>query len=461
MPERLPPHDVGAEEAVLAALLLDDEAVHRIDGIVTPADFFRDANRWAFEAALRLAQRGEPITVATIAHELLERGQLDQAGGEGFLLDLASRYFTAVAVEAHARIVARDAGYRRLITAAGGIARVAYQGGPDADLVYAEAERILRGAGSGTSAARFESIHEVVERLTDPDHRARPLIRTGLRPLDRLVGGFGEGDLICLGAHTSHGKTAFAAQIALNMAMSGVPIAYLTPEGSDEKITERWAAMLAGITRAKAEQRGELGRYIGAMDVLGHLPITLTEPERTPRSMSAIASWITAAARTLDARVVFVDHIDAVDVERERGESVASAYQAGLRRLQNVAAREGIAVVFLSQVNRGGEESMPSMRFLRESGAKEELSQLVVMLWLDYREDQVEIAREYAGAPARFMWAKVEKHTEGEVGDVRGPLVEGAQLAPFLLNLDSMTVAEVSPYGAARPAIAQQMGIGL
>ena len=459
----LPPHDVGAEEAVLAALLLDDAAIFDVFGIVGPADFFREANRWIFEVAIGLAERGEPITLATVAHELLERGQLDAAGGEAYLVELAGKYFTAVGAPAHARIVARDARYRRMIDAAGRIAQVAYRGGPDAEAVLSAAEALLRDATAGsTTAGQFATIADVVERLRNPEYRARELVPTGLRPLDRLTGGFGRGDLVCIGAHTSHGKTALAAQVALNMAIGGTPVAYLAVEGSSDKIAERWCAMLAGLTREQAERAGELPRYLAALDLLEGLPITLVERDVTPRTMSAIASWITAAVRRAGVRVVFVDHIDAVDVERAPGESTAAGYHAGLRRLQNTAARENVAIVYLSQVNRGGEESMPSMRSLRESGAKEELAQLVLMLWLDYREEQQAAAQSYAGgAPARFLWAKVEKHTEGQVGDVRGPVVEGIALPPLLLNLRSMTVAEVSPTGAARPAVVQPgLGVG-
>src|SRR5690349_2513951 len=91
----LPPHDIGAEEAVLAAMLLDDEAYARVLSILQPEDFFREQNRWCYEAAQAVALRGEPITVATVAHDLERAGRLDASGGEAYLLELASKYFTA------------------------------------------------------------------------------------------------------------------------------------------------------------------------------------------------------------------------------------------------------------------------------------------------------------------------------------------------------------------------------
>src|SRR5688572_30554822 len=78
----LPPHDIGAEEAVLAALLLDEDAYAHVLAIVQPEDFFREQNRWTYEAAQSVADRGEPLTVATVAHELERAGRLDASGGE-------------------------------------------------------------------------------------------------------------------------------------------------------------------------------------------------------------------------------------------------------------------------------------------------------------------------------------------------------------------------------------------
>lgn len=441
---------------MLAALLLDDAAIHEVLGVVDPADFFREQHRWIFEVAIRLAERGDPITVATVAHELDERGLLDRAGAEALLLDLGGRYFTAIGASAHARIVARDSQYRRLIDAAAEAARLAYRGGPDPALVQEQAEALIRAVGANTRSVQFESAADVVSRLLNPDYAARELVPTGLEPLDRLIGGFGLGDLVVIGAHTSHGKTALAAQVALNMIIRGERVGFLAVEGNDDKLVERMAAMLAGFTRAGALRRGDLPSYEAALAVVGGLPLVSVPPARTPRTMSGIAAWITSMARGEGVRVFFVDHIDAVDVERGPGDSVAGAYQAGLRRLQNTASRERVAIVYLSQVNRGSEEAMPSMRSLRESGAKEELAQLVLMLWLDYRPEEEAVASAWAGGHrARFLHARVEKHTEGSVGDVVGPLhpESGDRLPPFVLNLDSMTVEVVRAAGRPVPAV--------
>ena len=104
----LPPHDIAAEEAVIAALLLDEEAYPRVVAILRPEDFFREQNQWCYEACVALADRGETITHPTVSHELERAGRLDAAGGEPYLFEITGKHFTAEGVEAHARIVARD-----------------------------------------------------------------------------------------------------------------------------------------------------------------------------------------------------------------------------------------------------------------------------------------------------------------------------------------------------------------
>lgn len=126
--EGLAPHNVSAEEALIAALLLDGEAWRLAAPIVRPQDLFRDQNRWIYGACLDVADRREEITVPTVAHELARAGRLDEAGGEPYLVEITGKWFTAVGVEAHARIVADAAARRRLITLAGQLAASAYNG---------------------------------------------------------------------------------------------------------------------------------------------------------------------------------------------------------------------------------------------------------------------------------------------------------------------------------------------
>ena len=150
--EQLPPHDIQAEESVIASLMIDSDAVLRIGAILQPSDFFREANAWTFDACMALWQRDESINQVTVAHELDRRGRLEDAGGLTFLSELILNLPTPVGVEHYAQIVKRDSVYRQMISSAMTIAQIAYQGG--ADLDGALASRAASSAPSRTATSR-------------------------------------------------------------------------------------------------------------------------------------------------------------------------------------------------------------------------------------------------------------------------------------------------------------------
>ncbi|MDE2900248.1 MAG: replicative DNA helicase, partial [Chloroflexota bacterium] len=118
------PHDITAEEAVIGALLIDGDAIHQVSPVLRAADFFRERNRWCYEAALELSQRPEAIDLATMGQEMARRGRLEEAGGYEYLSQLSATVPTSVNVEYYAQIVRRTSVMRQLIHAAKGIEKL-------------------------------------------------------------------------------------------------------------------------------------------------------------------------------------------------------------------------------------------------------------------------------------------------------------------------------------------------
>src|SRR6187551_259548 len=139
--EQLPPHDIQAEESVIASVMVDSEAMDKIAAILQPRDFFREVNGWAFEACHALWDRRESINQITVAHELDRRGRLEDVGGLTYLSELVLNLPTPVGAEHFAQLVKRDAVYRSMIGAATAIMQVAYQGGADLDAAVSRAEK--------------------------------------------------------------------------------------------------------------------------------------------------------------------------------------------------------------------------------------------------------------------------------------------------------------------------------
>ena len=165
--EKVLPHDIEAEEAVIGALLIDGDAIHQVAPVLRPADFYRERNRWCYEAALELSQRPEAIDLATLGHEMARLSRLEEAGGYEYLSQLSATVPTSVNVEYYAQIVQRTSVMRQLIHAASGIANLGYENGSDIAETLTRAEDMLfrlRGTGAGRD---FVHIREVLDRYLE------------------------------------------------------------------------------------------------------------------------------------------------------------------------------------------------------------------------------------------------------------------------------------------------------
>lgn len=405
--QHLPPHDVQAEEAVIAALLLDEQAIYRAVGTgLQPADFYDETLGGLYRAAIGLGERGVVIDPITLADAF--GADPGRPGDMVWLAELPGKYFTAVGFEAHARMVMRDASYRRMIATGQSLVRMGFEGGPDAEAAWRTAGEVVLAAGSGAANPDVLSIGHYIEHELPTEDRV--LYTAGFRALDRHIRGVAEGEVICVGARTDAGKTAMCVGMAYRQARAGVPVAIVPLEGSVLQVMHRMAAIRARVSIGYATRmgwmEGEEAAYYQHFSALHGLPIYFPDQKRIPRSVHAIAAWITRAARGDGVKVAYIDHIDAISLHRDRNQSGASAYAEAMRQLQELAGRERIAVVFASQVNREARNAdlIPPVSLLRESGSKEEASQTVLMLGTE-----ASLAPSLEPERGRYMHVRVAK----------------------------------------------------
>ena len=252
--EKLPPHDIEAEEAVLASVMVDGDAIFKVAPILRPEHFFREKNAWAYDSCLALWQRNEAINQITLAHELARRGRLEDMGGVAYLSQLVAELPTSLGVEYYAQIVQRDAAYRDLISAAGQISHLGYQGGPDLQGTLSRAEGLLATVRGEKLASDFVHIRELLERHVEgpPEGEAQAgpsgHIRTGFMDLDTLLGGLKHGDLIILAARPSLGKTSLALNVARNAAIGqNATVALFSLETAGEQLAQRLLAAESSV----------------------------------------------------------------------------------------------------------------------------------------------------------------------------------------------------------------------
>ncbi|MGE3856417.1 MAG: replicative DNA helicase [Dehalococcoidia bacterium] len=431
----LPPHDIAAEEAVIAALLLDEDAYPRVLPILQAGDFFREQNGWIYEACLALADRGDAVTIPTVAHELDRAGRLDAAGGEPYLAEIAGKYFTAVGVEAHARIVARDSLYRRLIAAASQIAQLAYEGGPDVIRVLTHAEELLLGIRSAEAAGDFKRLRDLLDEFleapADEDEgEAHDAVRSGFMDLDELLGGgYKRGDLVILAARTGVGKTSLMLNFARNCAIGQHgSVAMFSLEMGGETLAMRLLSAEADVEMARLRlgrhTPQEESRVMRAHGLLGGAAVYIDD------SAALSVPEIRAKCRRLQAEhgldLVIIDYLQLLHGSG-RADTRANEISTISRALKELARELNVPVIAGAQLSRAVETRsphIPMLSDLRESGSIEQDADIVMFI---YREDMYATPEEWQGQhpdepggahPKGLAQIIVAKHRNGPTGTV-------------------------------------------
>ena len=224
--EKLPPHDVDAEEAVIGSLLIDGIAIYKIASFLEDSHFYREQNQWLYRVCQSLYQRDEAINQITVAQELDRRGKLEACGGAAYLSQLISVVPTSLDIEHYAQIVYRLAISRRLIEAARRIEAIGYEADPDVDNSLNKAEDVLFRLRHGQSPRDFVHIRQVLDSYFEPppppevEGYTAPItqVLTSYTGLDEFLGGFQRSDLVIVAGRPSMGKTSFALSVAVNAA---------------------------------------------------------------------------------------------------------------------------------------------------------------------------------------------------------------------------------------------------
>ena len=424
-----------AEEAVVASLLVDSEAIYRVAPILKPEDFFREKNGWAYDACLALFDRNEAINQVTVAHELARRERLEELGGAAYLSRLVAELPTAVGVEHYAQIVKRDAIYRQLVQRSAQIAQMAYQGGPDLESALTRAEGLILTLRGGERLRDFVHIREILDEYWEQagteaaGARFQGHVRTGFVDLDTLLGGLKRSDLVILAARPSLGKTSLGLNIARNAAVGqGARAAIFSLEMAAEQLAQRLLASESGVdsTRLRLGEHTEREeRHL--MHALGTLAQAEIYVDDTPvLSMMEIRGKALRLHREKGLDLVFVDYLQLLH-GGGRGDNRVQEISYISRALKELARELDAPVIAASQLSRAPElrtPHIPQLSDLRESGIIEQDADIVAFI---YRED-VDAGQELWWAshpeaagdtyPAGIAQIIVAKHRNGPTGTV-------------------------------------------
>ena len=432
--EQLPPHDLDAEEAVLGSLLIEGEALFRISPFLKPEDFYRDRNRWCYDACLTLQDRGDAINQITLGHELQRQGHLDDVGGPSYFSHLVATVPTSIHIEHYARIVSRLGVLRRLIHAGGDIAALGYEGPADVDSVLTRAEDLVFQIRSSREVRDFVTIKEVLDQYLEDatapleavERRDAP-IPTGFTDLDRLLGGLQRGDMVVLASRPSLGKSTLAINMARHAAGMRAVVAVFSLEMSRDQLALRLLSSEGGVDshrlRLQLFTSAEEERIVSAVGTLSDLPIYIDDsPLQTIVDLRSKARRL-HLERSLD--FIIVDYMQLMS-GRGRSDNRVQEVTEISRSLKAVARDLNVPLLAISQLSRQPEQRTqerhrPRLSDLRESGAIEQDADVVIFI---HREDKnfteeawtrLSPDRPY---PRNIAELIVAKHRHGPVGSV-------------------------------------------
>ena len=397
---RRAPWSNEAEQAVLGAMLLDQDAALKGAEFLDDTMFYKEAHRILFRAMVSLTERNDVIDPVTLREELVKRGDLDRVGGMEYLATLIDVVPTAANVEYHTRIVRDKAVLRRLVEAATEIIQDVYESRGESGEVLDEAEHRIFQVAQFRRSEDFSRLKELIwptmERIEQLQggHGAVTGVASGFVDLDRMTAGFQNGDLVIIAARPSMGKTSLVLNCVQHAAIEHqVGVGLFSLEMSKEALVQRLLCS-EGLVDAQRLRRGALRdddypKLARAAGLLGTAPIWIDDSAAlTPLAMRSKARRLKAEH---DIGLVVVDYLQLMQgptsVENRQQEI---SYIS--RALKALAKELDVPVLALSQLSRApeqrtGEGRRPQLSDLRESGAIEQDADLVCFI---YRQEMYE-----------------------------------------------------------------------
>ena len=391
---RRAPWSNEAEQAVLGAMLLDQDAALKGSEFLDDTMFYKEAHRILFRAMVSLTERNDVIDPVTLREELAKRGDLDRAGGMEYLAALIDVVPTAANVEYHTRIVRDKAVLRRLVEAATEIIQDVYDSKNDSAEVLDNAEHRIFQVAQFRRSEDFSRLKELIwptmERIESlqGSHGVVTGVASGFVDLDRLTAGFQRSDLVIIAARPSMGKTSFVLNCVQHAAIEHqVGVGVFSLEMSKEALVQRLLCS-EGLVDAQRLRRGALRdddypKLARAAGLLGTAPIWIDDSAAlTPLAMRSKARRLKAEH---DIGMIVVDYLQLMtgpsDIENRQQEI---SYIS--RSLKALAKELDVPVVALSQLSRapeqrGGEHRRPQLSDLRESGAIEQDADVVCFIY--------------------------------------------------------------------------------
>jgi replicative DNA helicase len=422
VPNRIPPHNLDAEESVLGAMLESRDAISAVVEILRPEDFYKPAHARVYEVICDVYARSQPADAITVAEELGRRGLLDQIGGKPYIHGLLEAYPTASSAAHYARIVDEHAILRRLVEAGNKVQELGFSIPEDIGEAVDDAEQTIYEVGDRRLRSELQQIKPLLSQTMENlevlmNGQGTTGLASGFGDLDDKTLGFQPTQLVIVAARPSMGKSSLLGDFALNAAVRlHQPVIMFSLEMSAPELTQRFLASEARVDSQKM-RRGTLAeqdwtKMSAALGRLSEAPLYIDD------SANITLMEMRAKCRRLKARhglgLVIIDYLQLMQSPR-RSENRQQEVSEISRGLKILAKELEVPVMCASQLNRAVEarhDKRPFLGDLRESGSIEQDADLVIFIY----RDEVYNPDSEARGEAELI---IAKHRNGPTGTVR------------------------------------------
>ncbi len=431
--EKLSPQNIEAETYILGALLVDKNTIVKVADLIQAQDFYKDVNGIIYSAMLELYAKHDPIDILSLSSKLLEKGKLEEIGGRSYIASLASAVGSASNVEYYAQIIQKKATLRRLIEASAQISELGYQEDEELDFILDQAEQKLFNVSQNVLKQNFSPIENLLasafDRIDELHKQSGKLrgVPTGFYELDNLLAGLQNSDLIILAARPSVGKTAFAMDIARQVAVnSKKAVGVFSLEMSKEQLVDRMLCAQANVSLWKMrtgklsdnEAEDDFSKIGQAMGELSEAPIYIDD------SPGLNIMEIRTKARRLQMEkglgLLIVDYLQLMEGRGKFKDNRVQEVSEISRSLKIIAKELNIPVLALSQLSRAVEATkpaIPKLSHLRESGSIEQDADVVMFVYRRAADRSYDITS-LTDDEKTSAEIYVAKHRNGPVGQV-------------------------------------------
>lgn len=418
------PHDLLAEQAVLGSIFLDPDKIHIASEYLTKDSFFKPSHGMLFNIMQELSDKGEPIDPVSVKSALDSSGQFELVGGMAFLASLINAVPTSAHIEHYSKVIAEKSRARKVIEDLSQSISNVYDGKIDLNEILSQTEQNLSTI-SNEQKKGFRTIIDVIDSTQSIlDERSQKVgdvtgTSTGFTDFDQITTGLHEDNLIIIAARPAMGKTAFALNIAQNVAKnSDKAVAIFSLEMGAESLVERMLSAEGLIpsyhVRTGNLTESEWRRMISAQERLARGKIFIDDTAGI--KISEIRSKAKKLAQENGGLgLIVIDYLQLIEGRgRENRQQEVSEIS---RQLKIIAKELKVPVIALSQLSRGVDQrndKRPILSDLRESGSIEQDADIVAFLYREayYKRDEQE-------EPDNVTELILEKNRHGSLGTVQ------------------------------------------